>query len=93
MLHHRYFSDVNQRSRNLIETQSVGYGINNKVDFDATPYAIVTVTVSEDLITYYINGTNVESVLKYADDNIQLSKLYVNKNSLCHNGMKCVCMT
>lgn len=92
MLHHRYFSDVKQRSRNLIETQSVGYGINNKVDFDATPYAIVTVTVSEDLITYYINGTNVGSILKSADDNIQLSKLYVNKNSLCHNGIECVRM-
>jgi hypothetical protein len=92
MLHHRYFSATETRGRNLVETQSVGYGINNKVDFNATSYAIITVTVSDSMVTYYFNGTNIGSIIKLEDDDLQLSKMYINKQSLCHNGMGCVRM-
>lgn len=89
-LHHRYFSDVTSRDRNLIETQSVGFGIQNMLDFEVSPYAIISVTFSKKYITYYLNGTYIGRILKLPQDNIKLSNVYINKQSLCHDDINCV---
>lgn len=77
--------------KEFLSRPSIGRKIANSLDMSVSSYAIITVTGSPKYgVCYFLNGTLLGYTPNYPTTEIQVSDLYVNKDSLCHDAIGCV---